>query len=144
MTYVVDAAGGGGGGGGRQRKRDGNGSGTGTGGTGTDSSSGAGAGGGPLARFSLGPLPASFTPSAAGAIRLLAALHRRPRPVAERRRSPCRGRPPPVRSAATTTTVIASARYAVASNKSARIVIKLNPIGRKRLRLSRTALPARP
>ena len=38
--------------------------------------------------------------------------------------------------------MIASARYSVAAKKSARIVIKLNPIGRKRLRLSRSTLRA--
>lgn len=47
-----------------------------------------------------------------------------------------------VRSAATATIVIASARYSVAAKKSKRIVIGLNQIGRKRVRLSRTALRA--
>ena len=143
VDYVVDPASGGAGGGG----------GTGGGGTGTGTGDRDGnrhrdrqqlrrgrrqrAARALLARHAA----SSFTPSAAGAIRLLvrctgAATCRGTAKITVPRKAAT------VRSAATATIVIASARYAVAARKSARIVIKLNPIGRKRVRLSRTALRA--
>ena len=143
VDYVVDASSGASATGGTGSGGTGTAAGaTGTGATGADGSSGAGTGTDrPLARFALGPLPASFTASAAGVIRLL---------VRCTGAATCRGtakitvprKAAGARSAATATIVIASARYSVAAQRSARIVIRLNAIGRKRLRLSRAALRA--
>ncbi len=119
--------------------------GTGTGGTGTGGTSGTGGTGDASstkhAVVSLGRVPAFVTPSSAGTIRVLLRCGKVAKCTGTAKITVARTAAS-ARSAATSTIILASGRYSVAAGSSRRLVIKLNPIGRKRLRLSRSALKA--